>query len=62
MSWVDWVSSFASLLAFGFLIVSVFIGAKATTKSGRIKLIVARLIALAVIVWWLARAAFGAGV
>ena len=57
MSWVDWVSSLASLFAFGFLIVSVFIGAKATTKSGRIQLIGARLIALAVIVWWLARAA-----
>lgn len=57
MSWLDWVSSLASLFAFGFLIVSVFIGARATTKSGRVQLTVARLVALAVIVWWLARAA-----
>ena len=57
MSWLDWVSSLASLFAFGFLIVSVFIGARATTKSGRVQLTAARLVALAVIVWWLARAA-----
>lgn len=57
MSWVDWMASFASLFAFGFLIVSVFVGARATSRSGRMTLTVARLAALAVIVWWLARAA-----
>ena len=62
MSWVDWLSSLASLAAFGFLIVSVFVGARVTTPSGRLRMTIARLVSLAAIVWWLARAAFGSAV